>query len=163
MKKSLLSTQVKKWFDKSAESEMYASHLYQHIANCMQKEGFFGVQKYFLGESNEEKEHYQKLVDYVNDMGDLLDVPQVPKIKESVFTIGDALELAYETELKLMNQYQEFYEEAEDSGDCITASFLIEFMNIQRKSVGVYGDFISRYEKNKADVFEFDEYMGSKA
>ncbi len=160
--KSLLSTEVKKWFDKSAESELYASHLYQYIANQMQREGFLGTQKYFLNESKEELTHYQKLADYVNDMGDVLGVPAVMKISEKIVTIMDALELAYETEVDLMRQYQKFYEEAEDSGDCITATFLLDFMNIQRKSVGEYGDLISRLSKNETDVFEFDEYMSEQ-
>lgn len=161
MVKSLLKPAIKKWFEKSMESELYASNFYKHLANQLQREGYFGAQKYYLNESAEELTHYQKLVDYVNDMGDVINVPAVPSIKDSVKTIGDALELSYEIELDLMMQYQKFYEEAEDEmEDCITSTFLLEFLNIQRKSVGEYGDLISRYEKNKADVFIFDEYMG---
>jgi len=124
---------------------------------------FFGVQKYFLKESDEELEHYQKIVDFVNDMGDISMVMAVPKMTDKILSISDALEIAYETEVDLMKQYQKFYEEAEDKyKDCVTATFLIEFLQIQRKSVGEYGDLNSRYEKNKNDVFEFDEYMGEK-
>lgn len=157
---SLLKPQIKNWFDKSVESELYASNLYKHIANQMQRLGFFGVQKYFLKESEEELKHYQSIVDFVNDMGSVATVMAVPTIKDAITSIMDALELAYETELELMKQYQKFYEEAEDKyADCITATFLIEFLQIQRKSVGEYGDLISRFEKNRTDVFEFDEYM----
>lgn len=157
--KSLLKPEIKKWFDKSIESELYASNLYKHIANQMQRLGFFGIQKYYLKESNEELTHYQKLVDFINDMGDVATVMAIPKITDSVKDISDALDLSYETELELMKQYQQFYDLAEESGDCITSTFLIEFMQIQRKSVGEYGDLISRFEKNKTDVFEFDEFM----
>jgi ferritin len=163
MVKSLLKPEIKQWFDKSIESELYASNLYKHIANNMQRLGFFGVQKYFLKESNEELEHYQKIVDFVNDMGDISTVMAVPKMTDKILSISDALGIAYETEVDLMKKYQKFYEEAEDKyKDCVTATFLIEFLQIQRKSVGEYGDLISRYEKNKNDVFEFDEYMGKK-
>tara|TARA_R110000868_G_scaffold236848_1_gene490904 strand:- start:3219 stop:3713 length:495 start_codon:yes stop_codon:yes gene_type:complete len=158
--KSLLKPQVSKWFDKSVSSELYASNLYKHIANQLQRLGYFGTQKFFLKESAEELEHYQKLVDYVNDMGSVINVPQVPLMTDKIDNIMDALELAYNTELDLMNQYHQFYEQSQDDyEDCITATFLIEFLQIQRKSVGQYGDLISRFEKNTTDVFEFDHFM----
>jgi ferritin len=158
--KSLLKPQVSKWFDKSVSSELYASNLYKHIANQLQRLGYFGTQKFFLKESAEELEHYQKLVDYVNDMGSVINVPQVPSMTDKIDNIMDALELAYNTELDLMNQYHQFYEQSQDDyEDCITATFLIEFLQIQRKSVGQYGDLISRFEKNTTDVFEFDHFM----
>ncbi len=158
--KSLLKSEVKAWLDKSAKSELYASNMYKHLSNQCQRLGYFGAQKFFLNESKDEIEHYEKLVNYTNDMGDILVMPSLPAINESVKTIGDCLDVAYEIELELMKQYQKFYEEAEDKyEDCITATFIIEFLQIQRKSVGEYGDLISRYEKNKDDVFEFDEMM----
>lgn len=158
---SLLKPEIKKWLEKSVESELYASNFYKHLANQLQRLGFFGAQKYFLNESAEELTHYQKLIDYINDMGGVINIPEVAQITDSIKNIGDALELSYDIELSLMKQYQEFYEEAEEKySDCVTATFIIEFLQIQRKSVGEYGDLISRLEKNKTDVFEFDEYMG---
>lgn len=163
MVKSLLKPEVKQWFDKSIESELYASNLYKHIANQMQRMGFFGAQAYYLKESEEELKHYQSLVDFVNDMGDVATVTQVQKMTDKIASIGDALEVSYETELDLMKHYQKFYEEAEDKyKDCVTATFLIEFLQKQRKSVGEYGDLISRYDRNRNDVYEFDEYLSEK-
>lgn len=157
---SLLKSEVKGWFGEACHAELYASHLYQYLGNQMQRLGFFGVQKYFLHESKEELTHYQKIADYMNDMGDMASVPAIESINNPIASIGDALILAYNTEKDLMYQYQEFYEKAEEAGDCITSSFLIEFMQIQRKSLGALGDLISRYQKNTTDVFEFDEHMG---
>lgn len=164
MVKSLLKPEIKAWFEKSLASELHASNLYKHIANQLQRLGLFGAQKYFLKESAEELTHYQKLVDIINDLGDVAPVPEVPKMMDKITSISDALEVSYETELDLMNQYKKFYDEAEDKyGDCVTAIAIQEFITIQRLSVGEYGDLISRYELNPKDVFEFDEYMGELA
>jgi ferritin len=157
---SLLKPEIKGLFNKACEAELKASHLYQYLANQMQRLGFFGVQKYFLHESMEERSHYQKLADYINDMGDSAVIPPIESIANKIGSIGDALNLSFITEKDLMYKYQEFYEKAEDSGDCITSTFLIEFLQIQRKSVGEFGDLIVRYNANQNDVFEFDEYMG---
>ena len=157
--KSLLKPEIKKWLDKSIESELYASNLYKYIANNLQRLGYFGCQSFFLKESLDELSHYQNIVDFVNDMGDMAAMPAIQKINDPINSIMDALEISYETELELMRQYQRFYEIAESAKDCITATFIIEYMQIQRKSVGEFGDLIARFEKNKSDVFEFDKYM----
>lgn len=158
--KSVLKPEIKAWFEKSAASELYADFLYQYIANQFQRLGLFGAQKYYLKESEDEMKHYNMLVGIVNDFGDVLGVPAVEEITDKIQNFDDALEISYEIELSLMKQYQQFYEEAEDKyGDCVTAVALIPFLNIQRESIGEYGDLIARYELNKTDVFEFDEYM----
>jgi ferritin len=64
-----------------------------------------------------------------------------------------------------MYQYQDFYEAAEEMGDCITSQFVLQFLEIQRKSVGEFGDFISRYERcgmNEGAILEFDEFLKEK-
>lgn len=87
-------------------------------------------------------------------------VPAVPKISESILGISEALNKSYDAELLLMKQYQSFYNEAEDKySDCVTATFIIEFLQIQRTSVGEYGDLIARFNLG-ADILLFDKEMG---
>lgn len=146
--KSLIKEGVKKWLQKSVESELYASSVYKSIANQFQYMGLLGAQSFFLKESEDELRHYQKLADFVNDMGDMVDVPAVKKPEASVSNIGEALSAAYELELQLLRQYEDFYEESEDKyKDCVVATFVIKFLEIQRKAVGEYGDLIATYEK----------------
>lgn len=146
--KSLLKEGVAKWLQKSVESELYASAFYKSLANKFQYVGLFGAQSFFLGESGDELAHYQKIVDYANDMGGMIEVPAVKKPEGDISTIGEALNAAYELELQLLRQYEDFYEESEDKySDCVTATFVLEFLNIQRKAVGEYGDLIATYER----------------
>ena len=161
--KSLLSTEIKSLLNKSIESELYANHLYLHIANQLQRLGFFGSQEFYLRESAEELTHYQKIVNYMNDMGTVAEVAQVPKMIDKITSLMDALETSYETELELLKQYQKFYEQAEDDlEDCTTAIFLQEFIIIQTKAVGLYGDLITRLNKSPTDVFMFDKYLSKQ-
>lgn len=162
--KDLLSAKMKTWLEKSATSELYASHLYRHISNHAQKLGFFGAQKYYLKESVDEVSHYETLADFCNDMGWVIPMPTIPSITEKVESLEDALTLQYNAEYDLLKQYEEFYDIAETE-DCITAQFLLQFMEIQRKSVGEVGDFISRYKrcgKNEAAILNFDDFLGEK-
>lgn len=165
MPMSLLKPEIKEWYVKSVEAELYASNLYKHIANHLQRLGYFGAQKFYLHESADELTHYQKLVDMANDMGDVISVPAIPAINEAIGSIGGALYISYNTEYKLLYHYYDFYKEAEEMEDCATAQFLLQFIEIQRKSVGEYGDFIARYERcgsNEAAILEFDEFLADK-
>ena len=162
MVKSLLNNEIKSLLEKALASELYVSNLYKHIANQLQRLGYFGAQSYFLKESIEELNHFNKLSDYCNDMGWVAPVPAVPKMSDKISNISDALEISYEAELDLLNQYKKFYEEAEDKyDDCITATFIQQFILIQVKSVGEYGDLIAKLALN-GDIYEFDEEMGKK-
>lgn len=160
--KSLLKPDIKKWLNKSGASELYAHHLYIHLATQLQRLGLFGTQKFFEKESNDELKHYLIVRDYVNDMGDVLEMSAVDMCDDKVLNIGDALQIYYDTELDLMEQYKEFYKIAEKSEDCITGQFLLQFLEIQRKSVGEAGDLLQKYKQALIgkEIIEFDEHMG---
>lgn len=159
--KSLLSANMKKWLQKSIESELYASNFYKHLANQLQRLGYFGSQAFYLNESADELKHYQIIVEFMNDMGDVAEVPKVDAIKDKVASIGDSLELAYEIEMDLYEQYKEFYKIAEDE-DCSVGQFLLQFIEIQRLAIGEYGDLISKYKiaEQTKEILLFDKAMG---
>lgn len=159
--KNLLSASLKKGVQDALQMELYQSNLWKHIANHLQRLGFFGGQSYFLKESAEELTHYQMIVDFLNDMGTVADMPEIEAVKDKVESIGDALQIGYDTELEVYNLYKALYEKAEKE-DCVVAQFLLQFMQIQREAVGSYGDFISRYEKcgkNEAAILDFDNFL----
>lgn len=159
--KSLLSANMKKWLQKSIESELYASNFYKHLANQLQRLGYFGSQAFYLNESADELKHYQIIVEFMNDMGDVAEVPKVDAIKDKVGSIGDSLELAYEIEMDLYEQYKQFYKIAEDE-DCSVGQFLLQFIEIQRLAIGEYGDLISKYRvaEETKEILWFDKAMG---
>ena len=162
--KNLLSPSMKKGLQKAIYAELYQSNLWKHIANNLQRLGYFGGQKYFLAESAEELTHYQIFVDFINDMGDVADVPKIDAIEDEIDSIATALQVAYDMELDVYNQYKRFYKEAEEE-DCAVGIFLQQFVTIQLKAVGTYGDLISRYNRcgtNEAAILEFDRYLSKQ-
>ncbi len=160
MLKSLLSPSMRKGLQDSIELELYQANLWKSFANQLQKLGYFGSQKYFLAESAEELTHYQILVEFMNDMGDCADLPKIDAVKDKISNIGDALELGYEMELEVLNHYKKFYHEAEEE-DCAVGIFLQQFVDIQVKAVGAYGDLLAKYKIAEAtkELLEFDEHI----
>jgi len=151
---------MKKGMQEAVYIELYQSNLWKSLANQLQRLGFFGSQKYFLAESAEELTHYQMHVEFMNDMGDCADLPKIDAVNDKVKTIGDALEIGYEIELDVYNQYKEFYEKA-SSEDVVVAQYLLQFLEIQRKAVGHYGDLLAKYKvaEETKEILEFDQHI----
>ena len=158
--KSLLSPAMKKGMQDAVYIELYQSNLWKSLANQLQRLGLFGSQKYFLAESAEELTHYQMHVEFMNDMGDCADLPKIDAVNDKVTDIGDALEIGYNTELDVYNQYKDFYEKAQDE-DVSVAQYILQFIEIQRKAVGHYGDLLAKYKiaEQTKEILEFDQHI----
>jgi len=158
---NLLDKPTEDMLNKAVHAELYASHLYRHVSNQMQRVGFFGTQKFFAGESADELKHYQLIADYMNDRGTSAKVPALEACTEVVTDIVDAIELGYETELQLMRDYEKWYRECK----CVTTQqFMLQFLETQRKSVGEYGDLLTRLglvSNDKAGMLMMDQELGN--
>ncbi len=163
MKKELLSKQFKGMLDDLAELEMYNSYLYRHIANWCQKMGYFGAQKHFLKEAAEEIEHYQKVVDFVNDGGMLITLGSIDAPSDDFKTLGDVLEAAYTQEVYTEKEYSRLAVRSQTE-DHVVYDFAIHVLQHQRKAVGEYGDLIARYERvkdNSSGILTIDKELGA--
>lgn len=157
----IISANLKAVLDDAIHSELYASNLYKHVANQLQRIGYFGAQKFFLKESADELAHYQLHVDFQNDVGTVAKVPAIEAMNEPIKTLSDAIELGYETELELYENYKDWYEQA--SSDPVVQQFLLQFLKFQRKSVGEYGDLLARIQlvdQDKAGMLLIDQELG---
>jgi ferritin len=80
----------------------------------------------------------------------------------SVKSFSDAMELAYETELELYKNYKDYYSQA--SSDPVVQQFLLQFLELQRTSVGEYGDLLARIQLvdgDKAGMLLIDQELGA--
>jgi len=162
MLKNLLSKSNEAALNEAVQAELYASHLYRHLANQLQRIGYFGAQKHFASESADELEHYQKIADFMNDMGTVAKVPMLEAITDKVASLQDALEIAYDTELQLGQDYERWFKAVADQP--MVQQFMLQFLDIQRTSIGEYGDLLTRLARagqNEAGVLLIDQEMGS--
>lgn len=161
--KMMISQELKNALDDAVHSELYASNLYKHVANQLQRLGWFGAQKFFAAESSSELEHYQKIVDFQNDVGTVAKVPMIESMTDPIADLVSAVELGYETEVELYNDYKRWYGMAA-TNDPVVAQFLLQFLEIQRTSVGEYGDLLARLklvEGDRAGLLLIDQEMGA--
>ena len=158
--KSLLNKADRAKLMEAVGLELHAAAKYKYFATCLQKKGYFGCQKYFNGEAEEELKHHRILTDFMNDRNDEADMPTVSAIDEDHEELLSAFMSAYDFELELEEFYCDFYS---GTNDVTIQQFLLQFIEIQRKSVGEYGDLIARLElcgDDKSALLMFDHEIG---
>jgi len=158
MEKLLTEVEIKA-LNKFGQFEMIASHTYMFLANRMKSLGYFGAEKFFNAESDDERSHYRKLEAFMNDMGCELSVESLENITLNISNISDALNHAFQMERDLLDAY-----ESVAGGTLVsfkTRVVLQDFVNFQIGAVGEYGDLIARLALN-GDVLVFDNELGEK-
>lgn len=156
--KSLLVSSDKQMVNEAGEHELYASHFYKYSASAAQREGLFGAQKFFEKEAADETEHFYKVRDFANDMGDMIATPALDEIKMKDDCLSCLLDAAYEMESDLLDFYSKVYNQAKLVALKVFAQKMVE---VQTKAVGEYGDLIARLSKCN-EVLIFDQELGNK-
>ncbi len=153
--KKLLTPDEVEMINKLGVEELTASQTYLHLSNTMKTIGFFGAEKFFMNESNSERDHYNKLEVFMNDMNEQIEVRTLQAVNIEIDDLMEAFEHALEMEMNLLDQYEEAYEEASPK----LKAFFIEFINLQVESVGEYGDLIARLSRTTEPIL-IDQELG---
>lgn len=155
--KSLLTKEYRDKIIEAIGFEIGASNAYKQLANYMEYIGYFGSRDFFQKESNEELKHYQTWADFMNQRGDVADVPTIVASNEKPKTLKECFKMYYERELELSEFYNEWYMSCDDAS---IHERLIDFVKIQRESVGEAGDFLAEIEAcgdDKGALLLFDK------
>ena len=155
---NLLTDIEQKELNKFGKLELTASQSYLHLANRMKTLGYFGAEKFFMDESNGEREHYQKIEKFANDMGAELSVESLDGVNTDVKDIRSALQMAYQMEKDLMMAYETSARRADISLKVVL--LLQDFTTHQVGAVGEYGDLLARLELTD-NMLLFDQELGN--
>lgn len=157
MKTPILEKEYIVKINESGGNELTASVSYKQVSNCMKQIGYFGAAAFFSKEADDEIAHYQVWADAANDFGFILEIPSV-KPKEKPMGLKEAFDFYYRNEKELFDFYNNFYSECDDPA---LHQVLLQFIEIQRKSVGEAGDFLATLEQcdDKASLLVFDKEL----
>jgi ferritin len=154
----LLTDIEQKELNKFGKLELTASQVYLHLSNRMKTLGYFGAEKFFLSESNSEREHYGKIEKFANDLGGELSVESLDAVECNCTDIKSALQMAYDMEKELLNSYET---SARKSDLTLKVALLLQdFTTHQVGAVGEYGDLLARLALTD-NMLLFDQELGN--
>jgi len=138
----LLTDIEQKELNKFGRLELTASHTYMHLANRMKTAGYFGAEKLFTEESLGERNHYNKIEQFCNNLGGELSTDALDAVKCDCKDVKGALEMAYEMERDLLMAYETSANKTELS--LKVRLLLQDFTTHQVGAVGEYMDLLAR-------------------
>merc|ERR1711988_1271282 len=107
----------------------------------------FTAGKYMSKQSDEEREHAHKFVDYVNRRGGRVVLEQIAKPISEIETPLKALEAVLALEKDVTTKIEQLYELSEEEKDVDLQFFLEEFINEQKTSLREISDMITRLKR----------------
>jgi ferritin len=145
--------------------ENHSSCFYLNLAIEFGDRGFNGISKYFFNQSEEEREHMLKLMDYV------LERDEKPKIPQYNYTEGfdDGFDLllhfsnSLQQEKEVSKVVGKIVYAAREVNDVMTDNYMQWFVNEQREEEAKFKDIIDKLKMvgdSGLAIYEIDKELG---
>lgn len=145
---SLLNNQI--WL------ENMSSYYYLKLSVLCNQNGFSGVSKFFIEQSNEEREHMMKIFNYMLEQDTEPVVPSYNYIEEEGmidFNLLTLFENSLTNEKEITNSINELVIKCKEVGDSRTENFLSWFVEEQNEEEQKFKDLVEDLKIIKGDKF----------
>ncbi|MGC8783984.1 MAG: ferritin [Armatimonadota bacterium] len=138
----LISEELNKAFNEEIGRELFASHQYIAIASYFDGRALKKLAALFFKQSEEEREHAMKFVEYLNDVNGKVEVPAVDAPKSDFQSAEEAVRLALQWELEVTNHINNLMTMAIEQKDYAAQEFLDWFVKEQVEEVSTMQDLL---------------------
>lgn len=138
----LISTELNKAFNDEIGRELFASHQYIAIASYFDDRALKKLAQMFFKQSQEEREHAMKFVEYLNEVGGKVEIPAVDAPKNDFQSAEEAVRLALEWELDVTRHINDLMTMAVEQKDYAAQEFLDWFVKEQVEEVSTMQDLL---------------------
>jgi len=131
----MISPEVAKAFNEQVGHEFGASMQYVSIAAHFNRHHLTLLEKLFLDQAEEERQHAMKFVKYLLDTGGELRIPQISAPKPTFASAEAAVQAALDWEHEVTGQITRLMDLAAKQSDYLAQSFLQWFIDEQLEEV----------------------------
>jgi len=144
MKSKTLNKSILKLINEQIWLENNASFYYLKLSIDFSNKGFNGISIFFLNQSNEEREHMLKLINYVMEKDATPILPQYNFMEDdtSNFNVLSHFEDSLHNEQEVTNSLNKLISKCKEAGDYTTENFLQWFVTEQREEENKFKDII---------------------
>jgi ferritin len=146
-------------------AELGASNQYLQMSIWFDSHNYQGFAKYLRKQSDDERCHAIKFIDYILDQSAHAIIKEIEAPKNDWQSCEEIFSAILELEKKVTSLITNIYKIAALEGDYATIIFLQWFVDEQVKSVRESSFNLGKISAVGSDVaalFEFDEYLGEK-
>ncbi len=157
---SLGSDKLFEAFNQQVGNEMGASMQYIAIASYFAQEGLGGLARFFFRQSEEERDHAMKFVNFIVDAGGPLRIPQIAAPRSEFGSATDAVGAALDGEREVTRQIYELVDIGKEESNYIALRFLDWFVDEQFEEVTTMEELLQVVERAGDDnLLAVEEYL----
>jgi ferritin len=140
--------------------EFCSSLQYVAIAAHFDAEALPELAKYFFRQAEDERNHALKIVNYVTDAGGRVEVPAIAQPQSRFDTAEEAVQKAYDGEIRITNQINALVDLAVSGPDHLTHQFLQWFVTEQLEEVSSMDTLLKIVRRaEKTNLLHVEEYL----
>ncbi len=155
----MLKEKVEKALVEQIEKEGYSSNLYLAMAAWADSEGYSGIAQWLYAQSEEEREHMLKIIDYVIDRGGKATIPAFDKPADAYGDIHTMFKKVLEHEQYVTESINEIVAVTIEEKDYTTHNWIQWFVTEQieeESSVNAILDKLNMLGERSLYVFDRD-------
>ncbi len=147
-------------FNAQIGHELAASNQYISIASYFSSGALMELARFFYRQSEEEREHAMKFVQFIDDADGKLEIPAIPAPRSDFSSAHDAVKAALEWEQEVTQQIYQLVEIAKKDSNYIAVRFLDWFVNEQFEEVNTMSELLSVIDRAGEDrLLHVEEYL----
>jgi len=139
----MISTAMAAKLNEQVTMEFGASHKYLAMASVFDQMGLKVLCKRFLQQTDEERGHAMKIVNYLREVGAPVQLAAVPQPKADYKTVVEIVQAALDSEWAVTRSINDIVTLAEQEKDHATRSFLEWFVDEQVEEVSSMSDLLN--------------------
>jgi ferritin len=155
----LISQKLQDAMNQQIGNEFGASLEYLQIASYFSSEDMLKLAQIFFEQSDEEREHAMKLLNYVLDTGGDVAIPAIPKPRVKFDSPEDAIQAALDWEVTVTKQINGLMDIAVEEKDYIAQEFLQWFVNEQLEEISKMSTILNIVKRSAGNILMAETYI----
>ncbi len=129
----MLTKKIESALNEQIENEAYASFLYLSMATWCDREGLGGCAEFLYRQSEEERDHMMRMINYINEMGYHAVIPGIKQAPVEYSSIQELFQMVYKSELGVTAKINAIIDLCYKEDDHMTLNFMQWFVSEQRE------------------------------
>ncbi len=147
----MISKAMADLLNEQINNELHSAHNYQQMAAWASHNGYPGAASFLIEQAYEEREHMQKIFDYMLLMDQMAYLGDIKNVDTDFKGLNEIFVAAYEQEQKITKQVNRIAHEALTTQDYSTFEFIQWFIAEQREEEDLFRDILDRFEILKGE------------
>jgi ferritin len=160
-----MDKKIEKAFNEHLNAELFSSYLYLSMANYFEAENLEGMASWMAIQTDEERMHAMKFIDYINDRGGRVVLDQIDKPKTDWDSPLAAFQEAYEHEQLISSKINELVDLSIKENDHAANTFLQWFVSEQVEEEAAAQTIVGKLElirDNPMGLLMIDQQLGQR-